>query len=253
MAGDHTRFRARTIRASTLEVLTSAVRGAPAAGRAAEWEELFDAGIASDAGELRPRWREVLAEAASAPIAFRVHSRTGRAGMYSAISLSPRVGLSITERRRLTVTDTEVVVDAVEDAVEIALFEPKAIWPAVQRVLPPSRLIRAEGGANPREERTVGILRDVPERSALPDGVLADLAGADVEVNLALQVDNGTPTPFVTARHWLEGADDRLLEVRLEDDSLTVVRVPAGSIADEIVWLGVGALDLRSRTQRTAS
>ncbi|HBO54890.1 MAG TPA: hypothetical protein DD664_07520, partial [Janibacter terrae] len=81
----------------------------------------------------------------------------------------------------------------------------------------------------------------MPERTALPESVLAALAGADVEVNLALRVDNGTSTPFVTSRHWLEADDHRLLEVRLLRDEVTVVDVPHGTVADEVAWLAVGA------------
>ena len=92
----------------------------------------------------------------------------------------------------------------------------------------------------------------MPERSALPDEVLTRLAGADVEVGLVLQVDNGSETPFVTARHWLEGDDGRLLEVRLLEDEVEVVEVPTGTVAAEIAWLTVGAFDLRSRARTVA-
>lgn len=253
MAEEHTRFRARTIRAATLEVLTRAVHGDPPSGHEVEWAELVDARIASAPGALRPRWREVLTEAASAPIAYEISGRMGRAGMHSTITLTPRFGLSLTERRKLTVTDSHVAVEAVEDAVEIALFEPRIIWPAVQRLLPPSPVLRAEDGPSPREERTVGVITDVPERSALPQEVLQQLAAADVEVNLALQVANGTETPFVTSRHWLEAPGGQLHEVRLLEGAVEVVQVPQGTVAGEIAWLTVGAFDLRARARREAS
>lgn len=251
MAED-SRFRARTIRASTLALLRAAARGEAPPGRAEEWAELVGAGIATRPGVLRPRWQRVLTDAAQAPITLEVDSRLGRAGMRTAVGLTPRLGLAVTERRRLRVTPDEIVVEAVEDVVEVALFDPALTWPAVQRVLPPSATVRAEGGSNPREERTVAIIRDVPGRSALPEEVRADLASADVEVNLVLQVDHGTDTPFVTARHWLEGEGHRLHEVRLREGSVEVLRVPTGTIADEIAWLTVGAFDLRSRTGRAS-
>lgn len=252
MSRTQARFRARTIGARTLDVLTGAVHGEPPAGHDDEWAELVAAGIATPGRRLRPAWREVLTEAAAAPIRLEVDSRLGRAGTRTLISLTPRVGLAITERRRLTVTSGEVVVDAVEDAVEIALFDPALTWPVVQRVLPPSPAVRADGAVTALDERTVGVLRDLPERSALPDPVLTDLAGADVEVGLVLQVDNGTDLPFVTARHWLEGGDGRLREVRLLDDEIRVLEVPRGTIAREVTWLTVGAFDLRSRTRTVA-
>lgn len=248
MAPDRATIRPRMMRASTLDVLNRAVQDGDVAGHDEAWAELVEAGVATTDRQLLPHWRELLTGASQAPVRFDVESRMGRAGMRSLISLTARYGLSITERRRLTVTDTEIVVDAVEDVVEVALFEPADIWPAVQRVLPPSHLVRADGGTNPRDERTVGVLRDAPERSAMPEDLLVDLAGADVEVHLMLQVDNGTDLPFVTSRHWLEGGRDQLLEVRLLDGSVEVVRVPTGTIADEVVWLTVGAHDIRSRT-----
>ncbi len=70
---------------------------------------------------------------------------------------------------------------------------------------------------------------------------------------VALRVDNGTSTPFVTSRHWLEADDHRLLEVRLLRDEVTVVDVPHGTVADEVAWLAVGAFDLRRRVGQTAS
>lgn len=247
------RFRARTISAGTLAVLTAATKGDPPAGHQREWDELIGAGIAASPGVLRPRWQEVLAETAGAAITMTLVSRSGRAGMRSTISLTPTIGLGLTERRRLTVTDSEVAVDAVEDAVEMALFDPRAVWPAIQRLLPPSDTVRAEGGSKPLEERTVGVLREVPERSALPPEVLDELAAADVEVDLALTVDNGTDVPFATVRHWSAPGDGRLHEVRLRDGVAEVVEVPVGTVADEVAWLAVGAFDLRARAMGDAS
>lgn len=254
MAAQTTRFRARTIRASSLDLLTRLVHAGATDGRDEDWGELVAAGFCTPGRTLRPRWAEVLGEASRAPVGLRVEARHGRAGMSSTIALTPRVGLSITERRRLRVTDTHIEVEAVEDVVEIALLEPRLVWPAVQRVLPPSTAVRAEGGAaTAMDERTVGVLDEVPERTALPGSVLAALAAADVEVNLALRVDDGTSTPFVTSRHWLETDDHRLLEVRLRQERVEVVDVPHGTIADEVAWLAVGALDLRMRAGRSAS
>lgn len=246
------RIRARTLRAGTLDILTRAVRGEVVEDEAA-WSELIEAGVATPDRELLTHWRELLTDASRAPVRFEIDSRMGRAGMRSLISLTPRLGLAITERRRLAVTDTEVAVETVEDAVEVALFDPSDIWPAVRRVLPPSHLLRAEGGSNPREERPVGVLRDAPDRSAMPPEVLADLAGADVETHLMLQVDNGSDVPFVTTRHWLDGERDQLLEVRLLEGAVEVVHVPTGTVADEIAWLTVGAFDIRSRVRPVAS
>lgn len=254
MAAQTTRFRARTIRASSLDLLTQLVRGRAPDGRDEDWGELVEAGFCTAERTLRPRWAQVLGEASRAPVGLRVDSRLGRAGMSSTLALTPGIGLSVTERRRLRVTDAHVEIEAVEDAVEIALFDPRLVWPAVQRVLPPSAAVRAEGSAaTATDERTVGVIAEVPERTALPESVLAALAGADVEVNLALRVDNGTSTPFVTSRHWLEADDRRLLEVRLLRDAVTVVDVPHGTVADEVAWLAVGAFDLRRRVGQTAS
>ncbi|MGO1165193.1 MAG: hypothetical protein ACTMHL_01110 [Janibacter sp.] len=101
MTGEPTRFRARTIRASTLDVLTGAVRGDLSVGRrAGKWDELIDAGMATAPGVLGARWREVLAEAAGAPIAMELHSRMGGAGMFSAISSSPTPSGTSTSRSR---------------------------------------------------------------------------------------------------------------------------------------------------------
>lgn len=247
MVQQQARVRPRTIRAQTLDVLTRTVRGESVPGEDAAWAELVAAGVATPDRRLEPHWHQLLAEAAQAPVRFEIVSRMGRAGMRTLISLAPGHGLAVTERRRLTVTDTEVVVDAVEDAVELAIFDPSLLWPAVKRVLPPSHLLRADAAARSRDEQTVAVLRDAPERSALSDAVLADLAGADVEVQLLLQVDHGGGVPLVATRHWLEGEHQQLLEVRLVEDRAEVVQVPTGTVADEVTWLTMGALDIRSR------
>lgn len=252
------RFRSRTMTTAAVQLLTAEATGvAPPTGADAgpAWSELVEAGIASAPGTVKPAWSEMLQETSRGDIAFRVVSRVGRAGMHSTVTLTPGVGLSLTERRRLQVTASEVVVEAVEDAVEMAIFDPSLVWPAVQRVLPPDEAVRAEGGRSTAlEERRVAVVDDLPERSGLPQDVRDRLAGANVEVSIAMHVSRGDGLePAVTQRHWALADDGGLLEVRVGHGAVEVVEVPAGTIADEVVWLAAGAMDIRARALREAS
>lgn len=267
LSGPEARFRSRRLSTAALQLLTQSTHAAPGPATAdapAAWAELVDAGIATGPGQVRRPWAELFAEVSRAEIAVRIVSRAGSAGMLSTVTITPRAAVSITERRRLRVTETEVVVEAVEDAVEIAVFDPASLWPAVQRLLPPSPVVRADGGRSTAlAERTVAVVADArtasdpttgqaPVRVDLPASVLAELASADVEVSLTMHVDQGEAPPAVTQRHWAAPSGGGLLEVRVAGGAVSVVDVPAGTIADELVWLATGALDGRARAMRAS-
>ncbi len=247
--------------AAAFAVLSEATGGDPTAGRAVQgprrdeaWAELVRAGLATAPGQVVTAWRDLLGEAAKGEIVFEVVSRMGQAGMSSRFSLLGEGGLSVTEKRRLTVTDSEVVVDAVEDAIEVTIFPPTMLWPAVRRVLPPDELVRAEPGPdNPLHDEVRAVVTDVPERSSLPQEVLDQLAAADVEVSLAMQVligpdpEQGATKTAEAQRHWARSGGD-LLEVRIADQAVSVVAVEPGSVASELVWLAVGAMEMRAQS-----
>lgn len=257
-----TRFRARTLSTAAFELMSALAKGdppptIPPGGRVSEaqaWDELVEAGIVAPDRALRPAWARVLGDASAADIAFQLSARMGKAGIFSTVSMTPDAGLSITERRRLQVGESEIAIESVEDKVEIALFDPRLIWPAIQRVLPPNEAVRSDPRPGTvQREQTLAAISDIPERSALPDGVRTDLASASVEVSLALSVDLGDRPPAAAIRHWSVGNSGDLLEVRLLGDAVTVVDVPAGTIAREVTWLAVGALELRAQSLREAS
>lgn len=251
-----TRLRSRTMSTAALRLLTAEAKGEPPPGGAATvWPELVAAGIAGAPGAVRASWAQLLREASRGDIALEIVSRAGRAGMRSTVTLTPGAGLGITERRRLQVTEREVVVEAVEDAVELSVFDPTLVWPAVRRLLPPSEAVRAEGGRSTAlDEQRVAVVGEVPERSVLPDDVLGRLASAQVEVSLTMHVSRGDGVPpAVTQRHWAQADDGGLLEVRVVGGAVEVVDVPAGTIADEVVWLAAGAMDIRARALGVAS
>lgn len=289
LSGPDARFRARRLSTAALQLITAATHrgtthedgpaqsdrpegadGGPgvettpsaAVGGSQQdaWAELVEAGIADAPGALSPSWAELFAEASRGEIALRLVTRSGQAGMSSTVTITPGAALSISERRRLRVTETEIEVEAVEDAVELAVFDPGSVWPAVQRLLPPSPAVRADGSRRSAlTERTVGIVQDrrgtgAPPRVQMPEAVLAELAASDVEVSLTMHVDRGPQAPAaVTQRHWAAQRDGGLLEIRVADGAVSVVDVPAGTIADELIWLVTGAIDMRARAGRAAS
>lgn len=290
LSGPDARFRSRRLSTAALQLITAATHSAsthedrparddrsegasaapgPEPARSADaadegqqeaWAELVEAGIADAPGALSPPWAELFDEASRGEIALRLVTRSGQAGMSSTVTITPGAALSISERRRLRVTETEIEVEAVEDAVELAVFDPGSLWPAVQRLLPPSPAVRADGSRRSAlTERTVGIVQDrrgsgAPPRVEMPEAVLAELAASDVEVSLTMHVDRGPQAPAaVTQRHWAAQRDGGLLEIRVADGAVSVVDVPAGTIADELIWLATGAIDLRARAGRAAS
>lgn len=293
LSGPDARFRSRRLSTAALQLITATTRSATkrdpttredrsaqsgrsdgAAGPRVEdtpgaaddkhsqdaWAELVEAEIADAPGALSPPWAALFDEASRGEIALRLVTRSGQAGMSSTVTITPGAALSISERRRLRVTETEIEVEAVEDAVELAVFDPGSLWPAVQRLLPPSPAVRADGSRRSAlTERTVGIVQDrrgagAPPRVEMPEAVLAELAASDVEVSLTMHVDRGPQAPAaVTQRHWAAQRDGGLLEIRVADGAISVVDVPAGTIADELIWLVTGAIDLRARAGRAAS
>ena len=230
LSGPDARFRSRRLSTAALQLITATTRSATkrdpttredrsaqsgrsdgAAGPRVEdtpgaaddkhsqdaWAELVEAGIADAPGALSPPWAALFDEASRGEIALRLVTRSGQAGMSSTVTITPGAALSISERRRLRVTETEIEVEAVEDAVELAVFDPGSLWPAVQRLLPPSPAVRADGSRRSAlTERTVGIVQDrrgagAPPRVEMPEAVLAELAASDVEVSLTMHVDRG--------------------------------------------------------------
>lgn len=236
------------------ETSGAAQGSAPVVDSDAAWDELVRAGLATARGTVDPRWAQVLRGAAAADHTYRVVARQGELGTATSISLMPAAGLgvSVTERRRLQVTDAEVVVAAVEDAVEIALFRAKDLWGAVRRVLPQVEQVVADPAPTlPRDEVSVAEVDLAAGETRIPEMLHEALAGAQVEVSLGMLVLLEDDRSVSAQRHWAL-TDQGLLEVRVRPTDVEVVRVEPGAIGHELVWITTGALQMQSEGRRSA-
>ncbi|WP_344100940.1 hypothetical protein [Myceligenerans crystallogenes] len=111
------------------------------------------------------------------------------------------------------------------------------LWPGVARTLPDVPQLRApasEAAGTPDRELDL----PEPDREAL----LARETFA-LQVTVEAWPDSDAETPKVLwARHW-SVADDRLLDVRAGEGTVKLVERPAGSVAAELRWALVGAMD----------
>lgn len=209
------------------------------------WPELVEAGMATAVGTLDGAWAELVTETAKGEMAWRVVARQGEAGVNVSLAVLPTIGLCLAERRRLRVTESEVEVLAVEDAVTVGIFQPEELWPTIRRFVPPEPALRAEPGPDsPLQEEIVA--RVTPERAVLPPEVLEELAAAEAELSIALHVDRGEDGPAaVGQRHWAVTAGT-LREVRLGEGRIDVVECPPGTVGSEVLWMAAGAMDVRA-------
>lgn len=246
--------RAWRVSADALRLLTAAAhvqagestpeREAEVAATRDRWPELVEAGMARVVGTLDDAWVELVTEAAKGELAWRLVARQGEAGVAVNLAVLPTIGLCLAERRRLRVTESEVEVVAVEDAVTVGIFQPAELWETMRRFVPPHEALRADPGQDdPRDEDL--LARVTPDRSVLPDDVLQRLAAADHELSIALHVDRGERPAVVAQRHWAVSGDE-LLEVRQGAARVDVVRCDPGAVASEVVWMAAGAMDLRA-------
>ena len=160
---------------------------------------------------------------------------------------TPEIAQNLSE-----VTDAEVVVAAVEDAVEIALFRAKDLWGAVRRVLPQVEQVVADPAPTlPRDEVSVAEVDLAASETRIPEMLHEALAGAQVEVSLGMLVLLEDDRSVSAQRHWAL-TDQGLLEVRVRPTDVEVVRVEPGAIGHELVWITTGALQVQSEGRRSA-
>lgn len=193
--------------------------------------EAAAAGDAAGAGEPDPLVAAI-AQHLLAPVRIQLIATAGERGTATRVT--------IVDDRVLLVTQPLAEVDgqiAVGGEAQLAFARPEGIWPAIAETLPPLQafqLGRPEPGAADRE---------IPASEA--NGLLArEQANLQVRVEAWQEV---TVPARVWARLW-SVVDGRLLDVRTRQGELRVTERPAGSVAAELEWALVGALDVVAQT-----
>ncbi|MFC8923718.1 hypothetical protein [Cellulosimicrobium sp. NPDC057127] len=214
--------------------------------------ELREHGIADETGVLTAAWAAALRDHLAAPVRATLRARSGETGATTRLTLVEDRVLLVHDAVRGELGSRELEVTDVSAHVDVVLVRVDDLWPALVRLLPPSEPLTAGARPGPRPAdlpRTVLGSRDVERLRAGED--LAALPAAaravaeDEEASLVVLVEAWpTPaTPTVVWSRWWSVAGGRLLDVQLRDDDVHLVERPPGSVAAELRWALVGAVD----------
>jgi hypothetical protein len=136
---------------------------------------------------------------------------------------------------------------------ELRFVQPENLWTALQAALPPVAALRAPANAAASTARAASADEtadgqtsdDPPSPGSGADQVWPAVALDDEEANLQVMV-GAWPTPerptTVWGRLW-SVVDGRLLDIRRRHGEITPVERPTGSVAAELQWALVGAID----------
>lgn len=114
------------------------------------------------------------------------------------------------------------------------------LWPALTAALPPFEALRAPASAVPGPAQgSTPSTGPVVDRAELVR--LLDDEEANLQVSVEAWGDSDAPE-VVWPRLW-SVVDGRLLDVRTDDGAVAPVERPAGSVAAELQWALVGAVD----------
>ncbi|PUB29035.1 hypothetical protein C8K30_103461 [Promicromonospora sp. AC04] len=199
-----------------------------------------------------------LAEHQKAPVRATLVATSGDRGSTARLTLVD--GRVLLVLQAIAERDGETVI---APGAELRFVQPENLWAALQAALPPIAALRAPASA-------VGAPVTDPASAADADGDGDDTAATDSptsadptkprpsadqawpataldheEANLQVIVE-AWPTPerptTVWARLW-SVVDGKLLDVRRRGGAITPTQRPAGSVAAELQWALVGAID----------
>ncbi|MFD6140083.1 hypothetical protein [Promicromonospora sp. NPDC060271] len=179
-----------------------------------------------------------LAEHLGAPVRATLVSTSGSTGTVTRLTMvGDRVLLVM---QVIAERGGETVLAA---GAELRFATADELWPALTPALPPFEALRAPASAVP------GALGGTT--SSAPAGDRAELVRLldDEQANLQVTVEawrEGDTPVKVWPRLW-SVVDGKLLDVRTDDGAPAPVERPAGSVAAELQWALVGAMDVATR------
>ncbi|MEU4385250.1 hypothetical protein [Promicromonospora sp. NPDC023805] len=177
----------------------------------------------------------ILAEHLIAPVKALLVTTQGDRGVRTRLTMVRGELVLVTQRMALVDGETRI-----EPGAQITFSDPEALWPALARTLPDMSVLRApaDAVANEPDRRLTDLT---------PEGV-AELLGreeANLQVSVEAYREGGVPA-VQWGRLW-SVVDGRLIDVRTRDGEVRLVERPAGSVAKELRWALVGAVDATTR------
>lgn len=214
---------------------------------AAAWAELNSLDMSPAPGEVKRQWTGAVALLLTAPVTVTARATYNGVSTTSVLGLRAGRGLAAHQRHISERSGTDTVITGSENSMEITLFNEENVWGAVSRLLPPLDVVRAAAKAAPMNSEPATILGAGSDPASLPPE----------DANITLSVTTTAPglPPRVWAGMW-SVHDDTLFSVTTRTGEAPEVRlkeVPAGHIANELIFAVVGAHDALAAAEKDAA
>lgn len=176
-----------------------------------------------------------LAEHLGAPVRATLISTSGSSGTVTRLTMvGERVLLVI---QVIAERDGETFL---APGAELRFATVDELWPALTAALPPFEALRAPASAVPGGgEGTSPSSSPAGDRAEL----IRLLDGEQANLQVTVEAWRNAEAPAVVWPRLWSVVDGKLLDVRTDDGELAPVERPAGSVAAELQWALVGAVD----------
>lgn len=219
----------------------------------AAWAELHSLDMSPQPGEVKRQWTGAVALLLTAPLKVTARASYNGVSTTSVLGLRAGRGLAAHQRHVSEREGAQTVItgsEDSEDSMEITLFDEENLWGALARLLPPLDAVRAGAKAAP--------LNSVPAKVVGAGATAAEAAAvtAGEEANITLGVT--AAVPGVPDRLWAgmwSVQQDKLFSVTTgmtDQPEVRLTEVPAGHIANELLFAVVGAHEALGRADVAA-
>jgi hypothetical protein len=201
------------------------------------WTELHTLGMSPAPGEVKRQWTGAVALLLTAPITVTARATYNGVSTTSVLGLRAGRGLAVHQRHVSERSGHDTVITGSEDSMEVTLFDEENVWGATARLLPPLDAVQAPAKAAPMDGKPSAVLEAGTDPTSLPP--------EDANITLGITTTAPGLPPRIWAGMWsVQGAT--LYSVTTGTDDAPEVRlteVPAGHIANELIFAVVGAHD----------
>lgn len=219
---------------------------------AAAWAELKELGLSPAVGEVTRQWMGVVALLLTAPITITARATYNGVSTTSMLGLRAGRGLAAHQRHLSEREGQGTVITGSEDSMEITLFDEEHVWGATARLLPPLDVVRAGAKAAPLDSAPAVVVGAGADPATLAEPAAHLINDEDANITLGVvTAAEGQP-----ARAWAgmwTVQDGCLYSVTTRSGDapeLRLTKVPAGHIANELLFAVVGAHDALALLER---
>ncbi|MHA7305280.1 hypothetical protein ACX80E_08545 [Arthrobacter sp. TMN-49] len=213
---------------------------------AAGWAELKVLGMSPAPGEVKRLWTGAVALLLTAPITVTARATYNGVSTTSVLGLRAGRGLAAHQRHLSERHEDGTVFTGSEDSMEITLFDEENVWGATATLLPPLDVVRAPAKAAPMDSEPSAVLGVGTDPASLPPE----------DANVTLSVTTTAPglPPRIWAGMWsVQGETLYSVTTRTADaPEVRLTKVPAGHIANELIFAMVGAHDALDGAEKAA-